>query len=339
MQKQWHLKSRPKLAPSLDNFELVHAPIPKLESGKALVKVLYLGVAPVMLRYMRNETDFEQTLGIGDLMPGRGVGQVIVSDCKELPEGAFVQARLGWQEYALIDGNQNPRPFVLDHTDLPLSYGISTLALSGFTGLVGLREIGLVKPEDHVLVSGAAGGVGSQVAMIAKALGVKNITGIAGGPGKCQIMTEVLGYDQALDYKTTNLEEQIDGAFPDGIDVFFDNVGGALLDSVLARLRRRARIVICGGISEYLLPPAQKHKFAHLQNLGRQDAKMEAFFIYDYQSHFGSYAAELADWIRAGLIQPLEDISEGIETLPQALIDLYAGQNLGVRMARVGVPE
>ncbi len=335
-QKQWVLAGRPTGAPSVDNFRLQEAPLPVLTTGKALVKTLYLGVAPVMLRYMRNETAFERPMQIGDVMAGRGVAQVIQSDCPDLPLGAIIQARLGWQEYALIDAAQYPKPFILPHTDLPLSYGISTLALSGFTALVGLREIGKLKPTDTILVSGAGGGVGSQVAMVAKALGAQSVVGIAGGPAKCQALLSKMAYDVAIDYKNDCLEERLDELFPSGIDVFFDNVGGPLLDLVLARLKRRARIVICGGISEYLLEDGDRYQYKNLQNLGRQDAKMEAFFVYDYEPYFSSYAEQLAAWIRAGIITPIEHISEGIETLPQALVDLYVGANFGVRMVHVG---
>ena len=339
MQRQWVLASRPSGAPQVDNFRLTETTVPSLQPGKALVKTLYLGVAPVMLRYMRNETVFERPMEIGDVMAGRGVAEVLQSDCPELPVGAIVQARLGWQEYALIDNNQYPKPFILPHTDLPLSYGISTLALSGFTALVGLREIGKLKTTDAVLVSGAGGGVGSQVAMVAKALGAQSVVGIAGGRDKCHALLNKMAYDAAIDYKNDCLEKRLDELFPSGIDVFFDNVGGPLLDLVLARLKRRARIVICGGISEYLLEDGDRYQYKHLQNLGRQDAKMEAFFVYDYEASFQTYGRELADWIRSGQVVPVEHISEGIETLPQALVDLYTGTNLGVRMVHVGDPS
>jgi len=336
---QWVLAERPTSYPEPHHFRLVHGHIPQLQPGKALVKTLYLGVAPVMLRYMRNDTEFEAPLKIGDLMMGRGVGQVVESDCPDLPAGAIVQARLGWQEYALIDGAQHPAPFLLEHHDLPYSHGLSSLGPSGFTALIGLREIGNLKHSDQILVSGAAGGVGSQVAQVAKALGARNVVGIAGGAEKCRLLVEQLGYDAAVDYKGTDLEDALQHHFPQGIDLFYDNVGGPLLDAVLARISRRARIVICGSISEYLLPADAQHQFRNLQNLGRRDARMEAFFVFDYGDHYGAYASELATWIRAGLLQPREDISQGIASLPGALTDLYTGANIGVRMVHVADPE
>jgi NADPH-dependent curcumin reductase CurA len=275
---------------------------------------------------------------LGAVMAGRGVAQVLASDCPELPVGAIVQARLGWQEYALIDASHRPAPFLLP-TDLPLSHGIGAISLSGITALVGLRDIGLAKSTDRILVSGAAGGVGSHVAEIAKALGATEIVGIAGGITKCQRLISEMGYDRAIDYKTEDMDQALDQAFPDGIDLYFDNVGGALLDNVLGRIRRRARIVICGSISEYLVEKQNKHRFVNLQNLGRQDAKMEGFFVFDYEEQYPDCIETLAHWVRAGRLNPVEDISEGIETMPEALADLYLGTIVGVRMVHVGDPE
>ena len=338
MQKQWLLASRPEGIPDRTHFELMETPLPVLEPGKAVVKTLYLGVAPVMLRYMRNETDFESPLPLGSMMPGRGVAQVLESDCPTLPVGAIVQARLGWQQYALIDNSHRPAPFLLP-TDLPLSHGIGAVSLSGITALVGLRDIGRVHASDRILVSGAAGGVGSHVAEIAKALGAKNISGIAGGPEKCERLHANMSYDHVIDYQNDDVNQALDKLFPEGIDLYFDNVGGPLLDNILGRLRRRARIVICGAISEYLIETENRHRFINLQNLGRQDAKMEGFFVFDYEAQYPDDVTTLAQWVREGKLNPVEDISEGIETLPDALADLYLGRNIGVRMVHVGEPE
>jgi NADPH-dependent curcumin reductase CurA len=272
------------------------------------------------------------------MMPGRGVAQVLESDCPTLPVGAIVQARLGWQQYALIDDSHRPAPFLLP-TDLPLSHGIGAVSLSGITALVGLRDIGHVHASDRILVSGAAGGVGSHVAEIAKALGANNISGIAGGPEKCERLHANMSYDHVIDYQNDDVNQALDKLFPEGIDLYFDNVGGPLLDNILGRLRRRARIVICGAISEYLIGTENRHRFINLQNLGRQDAKMEGFFVFDYEAQYPDDVTTLAQWVREGKLNPVEDISEGIETLPDALADLYLGRNIGVRMVHVGEPE
>lgn len=333
--RQWVLERRPDGAATTDDFRQETVPIPEISNGEALLKTLYLGVAPVMLRYMTNEASFEKPMEIGDVMIGRGVGRVVASRNPAYRVGEIYQAKLGWREYAVIDDDPYYMPFQMGHADLPLSHGISTLAMSGFTALIGMREICAVKAGDRVLVSGAAGGVGSQAGFVARALGAEHVIGIAGGPAKCELLTDRLGYSAAIDYKNDDIPARLDELFPDGIDVFFDNVGGTLLDEVMGRIRRRARIAICGRISEYLIPPEDYHRHRNLYRIGLQDAKLEGFFVYDHEPRFKEYETQLAEWIRVGLIRPLEDILDGIEKMPAALVSLYDGTNAGVRMVRI----
>jgi NADPH-dependent curcumin reductase CurA len=333
--RQWVMASRPDGRVRDDNFSMETVPVPAIEPGQVLVKVLYLGVAPVMMRYMTNETAFERPMNVGDVMIGRGVGRVVTSRNPDFREGEFIQAKLGWREYGVVDGSDDFMTYRMRNTDLPLSHGISTLAMSGFTALIGMREICRVEAGDRVLVSGAAGGVGSQAGFVARALGADHVVGIAGGPTKCALLTQRLGYSAAIDYKNDTVEARLDQHFPDGIDVFFDNVGGELLDQVMARIRRRARIAICGRISEYLIPPEQYHRPRNLHRIGLQDAKLEGFFVYDHVPRFSEYEDQLAAWIRSGQLEPLEDILDGLESMPAALISLFEGTNAGVRMVRV----
>ncbi|MEM1229013.1 MAG: NADP-dependent oxidoreductase [Pseudomonadota bacterium] len=333
--KQWVLAARPEGLATEADFRLEDAPRPEPGPGQVLLKTQYLGVAPVMLRYMTNETDFERDLAIGDVMHGRGVGQVVASRNPRYREGDLLSAKLGWREYALIDDD----PYYLVHRmgapDLPWSYGVSALGFNGFSTLVGMREIGQVRAGDRVLVSGAAGSVGSSAAFVARQLGAAQVVGIAGGPAKCRVLTERLAYDAAVDYKGDDIEARLDALFPEGVDVFFDNVGGVLLDQVLARIRRRARITICGRISEYLKDPADYHRYANLYRLALMDAKMEGFFIYDHAEHFSDHERTLAQWIREDALRPLEDLLEGLEAMPAALISLYDGTNTGTRAVRI----
>ena len=162
---------------------------------------------------------------------------------------------------------------------------------------------------------------------------------MAGGAEKCRRLKSEMHYDQVIDYKNEDIDEALPIIFRDGIDLYFDNVGGSLLDNVLGRLRRRARIVICGAISEYLLDPQDRHRFVNLQNLGRQDAKMEGFFVFDYEEHYSEYIETLSNWVRTRALDPIEHISYGIDTLPDALSDLYIGNNVGVRIVEVGRPD
>jgi NADPH-dependent curcumin reductase CurA len=333
--RQWVLARRPDGLAVTEDFGLVTVDVPEIEDGQALLRTLYLGVAPVMLRYMTNETSFEKPLEIGDVMIGRGVGRVVASRNPAFRVGEIYQAKLGWREYAVIDDSPYFMAYRMRHTDLALSHGVSSLAMSGFTALVGMREICAAGPGDRVLVSGAAGGVGSQAGFIARALGADPVIGIAGGPDKCRLLTERLGYGAAIDYKNDDVPARLDELFPDGIDVFFDNVGGELLDEVMGRIRRRARIAVCGRISEYLLPVEEYHRHCNLWRIGLLDAKIEGFFIYDFVAGFDEFEDRLAEWIRDGRIEPLEDILEGLEQMPAALISLYEGTNAGVRMVRI----
>jgi len=333
--RQWVLAHRPDGMATVADFRMETVPVPEIDDGQVLLKTFYLGVAPVMLRYMTNETSFERPMEIGDVMIGRGVGRVVASRNPSFRVGEIYQAKLGWREYAVIDDSAYFMAYRMRHTDLPLSHGISALAMSGFTALIGMREICHVGSDDRVLVSGAAGGVGSQAGFVARALGAEHVVGIAGGLDKCRLLTERLGYGTAIDYKNDDVPARLDELFPDGIDVFFDNVGGELLDQVMGRIRRRGRIAICGRISEYLTPPEEYHRHRNLYRIGLQDAKMEGFFVYDHVPHFEEYETQLAKWIRDGRLRPLEDILTGIEQMPRALISLYEGANAGVRMVRI----
>jgi NADPH-dependent curcumin reductase CurA len=337
--KQWVLASRPEIQVEPDNFRLELAPIPTISEGQVLLKTQFLGVAPVMMRYMRNETSFERPLAIGDVMMGRGVGQVVESKNPKFKVGDLLQAKLGWREFAVIEDDPYYMIHKMQFPELPWSYGISSLAMSGFTAVIGMIDICKTKASDTVLVSGAAGGVGSQVGFVAKAWGCKKVVGIAGGSEKCKLLTERLGYDEAIDYKNEDVSQRLDEIFPDGIDVFFDNVGGELLDNVMGRIKRRARIAICGRISEYLIPVEQYHRHKNLYRIGLMDAKLEAFFVYDYMDRFAEYERQIADWIKAGVFNPLEDIMHGIESMPQALIGLFEGTNKGIRVVRISSPS
>ena len=333
--KQWVMARRPDGLVKPSDFRLETVPIPQIQDGEVLLKTLYLGVAPVMLRYMTNETDFEKPMHVGDVMIGRGVGKVVESKSPTFKVGEILQTKLGWREYGVIKDEPYYMTYRMRNTDLRYSYGTAALGMNGFTAIIGMQDICKAKPGDKTLVSGAAGSVGSMTGFVAKSLGCTPVIGIAGGPLKCKLLTNRLGYDGAIDYKADNIGEQLDHYFPEGIDVFFDNVGGELLDEVLARINRRARIAICGRISEYLLSPEEYHRPKNMYRIGLKDAKMEGFFIYDYQDKYAEYEDQIAQWIRAGSVLPLEDIQDGIEEMPTSLISLYKGTNGGGRMVRV----
>ena len=287
MQKQWRLAARPDGIPDRSHFSLTDAPIPALQPGKAVAKTLYLGVAPVMLRYMRNETEFESPLALGTVMPGswRRANQLkaTVIHC---PLGQLCKPVSGWQEYALIDDSDRPAPFLLP-TDLPLSpWHRCRLVIGYYRRWSGFAiSEGLLPP---IAFSSRVQPVGWAVTSqkLPKRWGFTKSSGSLAGQKKCARLRHDMAYDHVIDYKNDDVDLALNTLFPEGIDLYFDNVGGALLDNVLARLRRRARIVICGSISEYLTEAEDKHHFINLQNLGRQDAKMEGFFVFDYEDMY-----------------------------------------------------
>ena len=331
---QWVLAARPVGAVKEIDFRLIESPLRPLAEGEFRIEVLYLGVAAVMRNYMLNAEKFERPLELGDVMHGRGVGRIVESRHPDWRVGEIVHGKMGWQRYAIADGSPYFLMFKVRQRVAPVSTALGVLGLTGFTSYLGLVDIGAVKAGDQVLVSGAAGGVGSNVGQIARNLGAEAV-GIAGSPEKCRLLTMSLGYRAAINYKSEDLDQRIGELFPNGLDVFFDNVGGETLDAGLVHLRRHARVVLCGAISQYIdgleRPYALKNAFA----LFKKMARMEAFFIYEMSERFERAEAQLADWIAAGKLHYQEDILEGLEQMPTALIRLFEGRNVGKQLVRV----
>ncbi|MFM7395842.1 MAG: NADP-dependent oxidoreductase [Gammaproteobacteria bacterium] len=334
MNTQWVLAARPIGAVKESDFRLIESPLRPLAEGEFRIEVLYLGVAAVMRGYMLNTEKFERPLDIGDVMHGRGVGRIVESRNADWRVGEIVHGKMGWQRYAIADGSPYFLMFKVRQRVVPVSTALGVLGLTGFTSYLGLVDIGAVQAGDQVLVSGAAGGVGSNVGQIARNLGAEAV-GIAGSAEKCALLRSSLGYRAAIDYRHEHVEQRIGELFPNGLDVFFDNVGGPTLDAGLAHLRRHARVVLCGAISQYIdgveQPYALKNAFAIFKKM----ARMEAFFIYEMSERFERAEAQLADWIAAGKLHYQEDILEGLEQMPAALIRLFEGRNVGKQLVRV----
>jgi len=241
---------------------------------------------------------------------------------------------MGWQQYAIADGSAYFLMFKVRQRVAPVSTALGVLGLTGFTSYLGLVDVGAVRAGDRVLVSGAAGGVGSNVGQIARNLGADPV-GIAGGAEKCALLVSRLGYRVAIDYRAGDVSPGIAAAFPDGIDVFFDNVGGEILDAGLAQLRRHARIVLCGAISQYVNGVERPRPLHNAYAIFKKMARMEAFFIYELSAHFERAEAQLAAWIAEGRLIYQEDILDGIQRMPEALLRLFAGRNVGKQLVRV----
>jgi NADPH-dependent curcumin reductase CurA len=333
-QSQWVLAARPVGAVRETDFKLVEAPIPQLAAGQFLIRTQYLGVAAVMRGYMLNTEKFERPLEIGDVMHGRGVGRVVASRNPAFAVGDIVHGKLGWREYAVADGSPYYLMYKVQQRVAPISTALGVLGLTGFTSYLGLVDIGAVRPGDVVLVSGAAGGVGSNVGQIARNLGAEAI-GLAGSDAKCRLLVAELGYRAAINYRSEDVARRIGELCPGGIDVVFDNVGGEILDASLQHIRRHARIVLCGAISQYINGVERPYALQHAFAIFKQMARMEAFFIYELSEHFARAEAQLARWIADGVLRYQEDILEGIERMPQALIRLFEGRNVGKQLVRV----
>lgn len=330
----WRLRARPQGNVRESDFELVPSKLPQIGPGEILCETAYLSVAPVMRLYMLNQTPIEPPLALGDVMHGRGVGTVIASRHPDFAIGDIVQGRFGWQQYARLSGDAAALTFKVTQKAASIATALGPLGMTGWTAWVGLKEIGRLQAGQTLVVSGAAGGVGSIVGPVAAKMGAPAI-GIAGSDEKCAMLITKLGYRVAINYKTEDVQTRLKELCPEGINVFFDNVGGPILDAALANLAQYARVVLCGRISQYLLGQEETYRLANWGQVGAKRAAMEAFFIYDYAHLFADAEQTMAQWIADGSLPFVADMSEGIETMPAALISLFEGTNRGKRLVRV----
>lgn len=331
--RQWRLAARPNGTVKDSDFTLVETDVPALADGEFLIRTLYLSLAPVMRQYMIDGAGIERPMDIGDVMYGRGVGEVVASMHPGFRVGDIVHGKLGWQDYAVAQGLPDQLMFKVNATDLPASTALGVLGITGFSAYVGLFDLGMPRAGETVLVSGAAGGVGSIAGQLAKIAGCR-VIGLAGTAEKCALLTQKLGFDAAINYRLGDVSAAIGAAAPEGVDVVFDNVGGAMLDSALDHINRYARVVCCGRISQYLT--GNDYRLANWWRIGRQRATMRGFFVYDYQSRFSEAEARMAAWIREGRLIYLEDILDGMEHMPSALRRLFEGGNIGKQLVRIG---
>lgn len=333
--RRWVMAERPTGGLEARHFRLESAPIPEPGPGEFLVRSLYLSVAPVMRMYMIDGAGIEKPLAVGDTMLGRGVGEVVASRHPDYPVGEIVHGKLGWQEYCLCDGSPWFMLYKVRQRVAPVSTALGVLGITGFTAYLGLTQIGGLRAGDRVLVSGAAGGVGSNCGWITRNLGASAV-GLAGTREKCALLTGKLGYEAAIHYREENVEARIGELCPQGVDLIFDNVGGAVLDAALAHLNRYGRVVLCGRISQYFAGEEERYALRNWWRIGKQRASMRGFFIYDLAEHFAEAEAALAGWIAEGRMAWQEDILEGIEHMPRALIRLFEGGNVGKQLVSVG---
>lgn len=329
--RQYLIAARPVGPVKHSDFKLHEAEIPILGENQILVEVHYLSMDPAMKGWMENRGGYMDPLEIGDVMRAFGVGEVIESTSDRYQAGQFVCGLLGWQEFSVMNAD-DPGVYEVD-PGYPLSAYLGALGVTGFTAYFGLLDIGKPKAGETVLISGAGGAVGTTAGQIAKIKGCK-VVGIAGSDDKNQWLKESLGFDEVINYKTENVKEKIDEYCPKGIDIYFDNVGGDVLDLALNRLRKFARVVLCGGISRYNKTgriPGPENYF----NLIFRSALMQGYIVGDYQARYPEALGDLKQWLDSGQMQYAEDIQAGLENLPDTMMRLFEGKNKGKQLAKI----
>jgi len=330
---QFRLAARPVGMPKRSDWNYVEEPVHDPGPGEVLVKTLYLSLDPAMRGWMNEGRSYIAPVGIGEVMRAGGAGRVVASQNPAFAVGDYVTGILGAQEYALISAQAAKGLTKVDPKLVPLPVYVGALGLTGLTAYFGLLDVGQAKAGDTVVVSGAAGATGMVAGQIAKIKGCRAV-GIAGGPEKCSYIVKELGFDAAIDYKNEKVIDGLRQHCPQGINVYFDNVGGEILDAALANLARGARVVICGAISQYNSTTGVKGPANYLSLLVNS-ARMEGFVVFNYMARYGEAAREMAGWMLAGKLKSREDIVEGFQTFPDALLKLFRGENTGKLMIKL----
>ncbi len=325
------LKFRPTGIPEAEHFEIAENAVPELRDGQFLVRNDFLSVEPAMRGWVNAAANYSTPIAIGEVMRSFAAGHVVASRHPGYAEGDQVMGMLGWQTYAISDGSQITRK--VRETDLPLSLSLGVLGLNGVTAYFALLDVGQPRPGDTVVVSTAAGSVGSAVGQIAKIAGCRTV-GIAGGREKAALCREAFGFDAAIDYKAGPVDDALRAACPNGVNVYFDNTAGAISDAVLKQLAFNARVVICGTASVANWDPPPMGPRVERYILVKR-AHMQGFIVFDYQHRYEEAVSHLAAWVRDGRLNYREDILDGIEHCPGAIAGLYRGENLGKRLIRL----
>jgi NADPH-dependent curcumin reductase CurA len=327
---QFRLAARPVGMPRPSDWNYTEESVPEPAEGELLVKVIYLSLDPAMRGWMNEGRSYIAPVAIGAVMRALGTGRVVASRNPGFAAGDFVTGTFGVQEYAVARGDGVRK---VDTSFAPLPLHLSALGMTGLTAYFGLLDVGQPKAGETVVLSGAAGAVGAVAGQIARIKGCRTV-GIAGGPAKCRYIREELGFDAAIDYKSANWKTALKEHCPRGIDVYFDNVGGDILDTVLLELARRARVVICGAISQYN-NTAPVRGPSHYLSLLVNHARMEGFVVFDYADRYAEGLREMGGWLAAGKLKSREDIVAGLQSFPEALLKLYTGENFGKLILKV----
>ncbi|HJS94287.1 MAG TPA: NADP-dependent oxidoreductase [Solirubrobacteraceae bacterium] len=322
---QWRLAARPVGLPKASDWEYVEEPAAEPDDAQFAVELEYVSLDPAMRGWMNETRSYVPPVGIGEVMRAGAIGRVTSSRHADFHDGELVTGMFGVQRHAVSDGRGVRK---VDTSLAPAPVHLGVLGMTGLTAYFGLLDLGKPEPGQTVVVSGAAGAVGSVVGQIARIKGCRTV-GIAGGPEKCAWLVAELGFDAAIDYKRGELRAELRRHTPDGVDVYFDNVGGETLDEVLRRIARGARVVICGAISQYNAEQQPRGPANYMQLLV-QRASMKGFLVFDFADRYPEAIAELAGWLRAGELQSREDVVRGgLEQFPEVFLRLFRGENTG----------
>jgi len=336
---QWRLAKRPVGMVQESDFERVDEPLREIEDGELLVRNLFLAFEPAMRGWLDDVPSYIPPVAIGEVMRASTVGQVIESKHPDYAVGELVSGMLGWQQYFLTDGTPGPFGGLSKVPEgIPPQRVLSALGGTGLTAYFGIHDIHPVNEGDNVLVSGAAGATGSVAAQIARIRGAGKVVGIAGGPEKCAWLRDEAKLDAAIDYKNENVGRRIREEFPKGVDLYFDNVGGDILDAALLGMAEHGRITMCGGISGYNAeepPPGPRN----IMQVVIKRLSIRGFILFDHLAGAGQAIADLSRWTASGELVVEEDIQEGFENTPKTFLRLFQGKNLGKQLLKIADPE
>jgi NADPH-dependent curcumin reductase CurA len=321
------LASRPIGAVAESNFRIEESPLPKPGEGEVLVKNLWLSLDPYMRGRMSEAKSYAKGVDLGEVMCGQTVGEVIESRHPQFKPGDKVLTQLGWQLYGSVKEVTK-----VDETRAPLSCYLGIVGMPGITAYFGLKEIGQAKAGDTVVVSAASGAVGSVVGQLAKLWGCRAV-GIAGGREKCDYVRNELGFDACIDYKAGRLREELKEACPKGVDVYFDNVGGEILDLLLTRMNLFGRIVVCGLISDY--SSTEPYKLKNLRAVLVNRLKVQGMIVFDWKERYGEALKALGGYVAEGKLKYRESVVQGLENAPRGLMDLLSGKNFGKQLVKL----
>ena len=333
--RQIKLASRPHGAPTADNFELAIGEIPTPNDKQMLLRTVYMSLDPYMRGRMSDAKSYADPLNVGDVMLGGTVAQVVESNIDNFAVGDLVVSNSGWQDYSVSDGEGVLK---LDKNMANPSYGLGVLGMPGFTGYMGLTDIGKPQKGETLVVAAATGPVGATVGQTGNQLGLRTV-GIAGGKEKCDFAVNELGFDVCLDHKADDFAEQLKAACPDGIDIYYENVGGKVFDAVMPLLNAHARIPVCGLVSQYNateLPEGGDRLGVLMGLILRQRLTVKGFIIFEeYGDHFPEFLKTMSGWLDSGKVKTKEHIVEGLEQAPQAFFDMLDGKNFGKTVVKV----